>query len=160
MYTIQSCKIGVDGVVKELREKSISESALERIMPLFEISGTTTERLDQMRTYLASSEIGLKGIEELEFINNAISKLGLKTATLQLDVTLARGLNYYTGAIFEVGCEGFKGSICGGGRYDGLTDLFGLKGINDLKPNLVFLDIQMPDGTGFDLLEIINKECY
>ncbi len=124
-------KIGVEGVVKELREKSISESALERIMPLFEISGTTTERLSQMRTYLASSEIGLKGIEELEFVLNQSFELGIKDSIIEFDVTLARGLNYYTGAIFEVKANGVQiGSICGGGRYDDLTGVFGMPGVS------------------------------
>lgn len=124
-------KIGVEGVVKELTAKGISESALEKIMPLFEISGSTAERLDQMKTYLASSEIGLKGIEELEFVLNQSAELGVDSNIVEFDVTLARGLNYYTGAIFEVKANGVNiGSICGGGRYDDLTGVFGMKGVS------------------------------
>ncbi|MDG1148143.1 MAG: histidine--tRNA ligase [Crocinitomicaceae bacterium] len=124
-------KVGVDGVVKELTEKGVSESALEKIKPLFEIEGDTVLRLKQMKKYLASSEIGLKGVEELEFVLNRVDVLGLKRAKIEFDVTLARGLNYYTGAIFEVKANGVKmGSICGGGRYDDLTGVFGLKNVS------------------------------
>lgn len=124
-------KIGEDGVVKELLEKGISQNAIEIIKPLFQISGNTAERLTQMKSFLAQSEIGLKGIEELEFVLNSVNDLGLKQAEIEFDVTLARGLNYYTGAIFEVKANGVKmGSICGGGRYDDLTGLFGMKGMS------------------------------
>ena len=91
------------------------------------MKGSTYERIEAMKSYLASSEIGLKGIEELIYVIETAEKLGLEKANLVFDVTLARGLNYYTGAIFEVKAEGVKmGSICGGGRYDNLTDLFGM----------------------------------
>lgn len=121
-------KIGLDGVLNELTEKGISGEALKKIKPLFEITGNTRERLAQMKEFLASSEIGLKGIEELEFIFDATDQLGLRTAEVEFDVTLARGLDYYTGAIFEVKCNALKiGSICGGGRYDDLTGIFGMK---------------------------------
>lgn len=121
-------KIGVDGVVKELSEKGISEASIEKIKPLFEMTGDTTERLAAMKSYLSESEIGLKGIEELEFVLNKVNDLGVRKATIEFDVTLARGLNYYTGAIFEVKANGVKmGSICGGGRYDDLTGVFGMK---------------------------------
>lgn len=124
-------KIGVEGVVKELRAKEISESALERIMPLFEITGSTKERLAQMKSYLESSEIGLKGIEELEFVLDQANELGVNSDNLEFDVTLARGLNYYTGAIFEVTANDVNiGSICGGGRYDDLTGVFGMPGVS------------------------------
>ncbi len=124
-------KIGIEGVVKELRIKEISESALERIMPLFEITGSTKERLDQMKSYLESSEIGLKGIEELEFVLDQANELGMNADNLEFDVTLARGLNYYTGAIFEVTANDVNiGSICGGGRYDDLTGVFGMPGVS------------------------------
>jgi histidyl-tRNA synthetase len=124
-------KIGVEGVVKELKTKEISESALEKIMPLFEITGSTAERLGQMKTYLQSSEIGLKGIEELKFVLNQAAELGVDPNIVEFDVTLARGLNYYTGAIFEVKANGVNiGSICGGGRYDDLTGVFGMKGVS------------------------------
>jgi len=121
-------KIGVDGVVKELLEKGISANAIEKIKPLFEISGDTSSRLAQMKKFLAESEIGQEGIAELEFVLEKVNELGVKTAKIEFDVTLARGLNYYTGAIFEVKANGVKmGSICGGGRYDDLTGIFGMK---------------------------------
>ncbi len=121
-------KIGVDGVVKELKEKGVSEEALDKIMPLFSISGDIEDRLKQMRAYLSKSEIGLQGIEELQYVLETAKNLGLRKAKLEFDVTLARGLNYYTGAIFEVKANGVNmGSICGGGRYDDLTGNFGMK---------------------------------
>lgn len=121
-------KIGVEGVTKELREKGVSEEALVKITPLFEFSGETEARLDEMQSYLSESEIGLKGVEELRFVLDQVKELGLKKAKVEFDVTLARGLNYYTGAIFEVKANGVKmGSICGGGRYDDLTGIFGMK---------------------------------
>jgi histidyl-tRNA synthetase len=124
-------KIGEEGVLEELKSKGISESAIERIKPLFQLKGTNQEKLNLMRTFLSASEIGLKGIEELEFVFNSIQKIGLDRGEVEFDVTLARGLNYYTGAIFEVKAHDVKmGSICGGGRYDDLTGLFGLKGLS------------------------------
>ncbi len=121
-------KIGVDGVVKELLEKGVAEKAIEKIKPLFEISGNTESRLKQMSQFLSDSEVGMEGIKELEFVLDKVNKMGLRTAKLEFDVTLARGLNYYTGAIFEVKANGVKmGSICGGGRYDDLTGIFGMK---------------------------------
>ena len=124
-------KIGKEGVVKELREREISENAIEKIDPLFELKGTNKEKLQQLKDFLKDSEIGLKGIEELEFVLGQAEALGLRKAKLAFEVTLARGLNYYTGAIFEVAAGGVKiGSICGGGRYDDLTALFGLKGMS------------------------------
>ena len=121
-------KVGVDGVIKELTEKGISESALEKINPLFSISGDTKSKLSQMRSYLKDSEIGISGIDELEYVLDKVEELGVKNAKIEFDVTLARGLNYYTGAIFEVKANGVKmGSICGGGRYDDLTGIFGMK---------------------------------
>ena len=121
-------KIGEDGVKKEMREKSISEDAIEKLQPLFQVSGTASEKLNLLKDLLASSETGMQGVNELEFIVNTISEIGLQTATLEIDVTLARGLNYYTGAIFEVAApEQVKmGSIGGGGRYDDLTGIFGV----------------------------------
>ena len=124
-------KIGVEGVVKELREKEVSESAISKISPLFDMTGSNEERLAQMEVFLAQSEIGLKGIEELREVLHNTHQLGLERANLAFDVTLARGLNYYTGAIFEVAVHDVKmGSICGGGRYDDLTGLFGLSGLS------------------------------
>ena len=125
-------KIGEDGVKKEMLEKGISESALQKVQPLFHFTGNIQEKLEKLATLLASSEEGKKGIEELRFICDKVTQLGLQKANLDLDVTLARGLNYYTGAIFEVTApEGVAmGSIGGGGRYDDLTGIFGLKNVS------------------------------
>ncbi len=125
-------KIGEEGVKKEMLEKGISEVSIEKASPLFNLTGTNLEQLDALQTLLISSVEGSKGVEELRFIIETISILGLQTANLAIDVTLARGLNYYTGAIFEVGApEGVKmGSIGGGGRYDDLTGIFGLKDVS------------------------------
>lgn len=124
-------KIGIDGVIKELKEREVSEKAIEKIKPLFELNGSNEEKLEILRKMLELSETGLKGIEELSEVLNKVNQLGIKNANLEFDVTLARGLNYYTGAIFEVKVNNVKiGSICGGGRYDDLTGLFGLKGIS------------------------------
>ncbi len=124
-------KIGQEGVEKEMREKGISEEAIEIIRPLFELTGSNGDNLLQMEKFLATSEIGLKGIEELRFVLEQTEALGLERATVQFDVTLARGLNYYTGAIFEVKVNDVKmGSICGGGRYDDLTGLFGMPDVS------------------------------
>ena len=125
-------KIGEDGVKKEMLEKGISQEAIGKVQPLFSFSGTFIEKIKQLKELLAGSEIGMNGVEELLFIGNAIEELGLQTAILDLDVTLARGLNYYTGAIFEVAApEGVKmGSIGGGGRYDDLTGIFGMKDVS------------------------------
>jgi histidyl-tRNA synthetase len=125
-------KIGEDGVKKEMLEKGISEAAIEKVQPLFQFSGTIQEKLVQLSDLLSTSEEGKKGVDELRFICENVTNLGLQQANLDLDVTLARGLNYYTGAIFEVSApEGVAmGSIGGGGRYDDLTGIFGLKNIS------------------------------
>jgi histidyl-tRNA synthetase len=125
-------KIGEDGVKNEMIAKGITEDAIKKVQPLFNFTGSTTEKIEQLGMLLASSEEGLKGVDELRFICDTVSKLGLVSATLDLDVTLARGLNYYTGAIFEVAApDGVAmGSIGGGGRYDDLTGIFGLKNMS------------------------------
>ncbi|MBT3588078.1 MAG: histidine--tRNA ligase, partial [Flavobacteriaceae bacterium] len=122
-------KIGEEGVKTEMLSKGISIEALNKLNPLFVLNGTASEKLSELKKMLFSSKTGLKGIEELEFITNAFETLSLKSTLLEVDVTLARGLNYYTGAIFEVSSpEGVSmGSIGGGGRYDDLTGIFGLK---------------------------------
>lgn len=122
-------KIGEEGVKREMLEKGITVAAVNKAQPLFDFKGTIAEKLEKLAFLLGSSEVGKKGIEELRFICDTILQLGLKQAHLELDVTLARGLNYYTGAIFEVTApEGVAmGSIGGGGRYDDLTGIFGLK---------------------------------
>ena len=116
-------KIGEVGVKTEMLSKGITEGALEKLTPLFNLKGSTTDQLLALKNILATSETGLKGIEELEFICEAFQTLELKVANLELDVTLARGLNYYTGAIVEVSPPKTVqlGSIGGGGRYDDLT---------------------------------------
>ena len=125
-------KIGEEKVKEEMLGKGIPQSGIDRLQPLFSLSGTFESQIAQLKDILATSEEGKKGIEELEFINTAIASLGLQTATLQLDVTLARGLNYYTGAIYEVSAPKSvdMGSIGGGGRYDDLTGIFGLKDVS------------------------------
>jgi len=125
-------KIGETGVKDEMLAKGIPAAALEKVQPLFSFSGSFSQKLTQLETLLHTSEIGLKGVEELRFIGAQVEKLGLQQATLELDVTLARGLNYYTGAIVEVAApKGVQmGSIGGGGRYDDLTGIFGLKNVS------------------------------
>ena len=125
-------KIGASGVQKEMLEKGITAEAIEKVTPLFKLSGSNTDQLAVLETLLSASEEGKKGVEELRFVTNAINELGLQAATLEIDVTLARGLNYYTGAIFEVSApKGVEmGSIGGGGRYDDLTGIFGLKDVS------------------------------
>jgi len=124
-------KIGEEGVIKELESKEVSASAIEKIKPLFLLKGDYKKVISEMKKMLQDSEIGLRGIEELAFIFETINALGLKKATFEFDVTLARGLNYYTGAIFEVSANNVKmGSISGGGRYDDLTGIFGLKDVS------------------------------
>ncbi len=125
-------KIGEEKVKEEMLGKGISEEGISKLQPLFTLSGSFESQIHSLESILNASEEGKKGIEELAFINKAIKALGLQTATLQLDVTLARGLNYYTGAIFEVSApEKVKmGSIGGGGRYDDLTGIFGMKNVS------------------------------
>lgn len=125
-------KIGEDGVKNEMMEKGISTDAIQKVQPLFQFDGDISQKLTQLEALLATSGEGLKGVEELRFICKHIQALGLKDSRLDLDVTLARGLNYYTGAIFEVAPpHGVSmGSIGGGGRYDDLTGIFGLKNVS------------------------------
>ncbi|RXP63560.1 histidine--tRNA ligase [Lutibacter sp. HS1-25] len=125
-------KIGAEGVTNEMLSKGISEAAIEKVQPLFSFNGTNQEKLNQLQGLLANSEEGTKGVNDLRFVINAIEKIGLMSANLDIDVTLARGLNYYTGAIYEVSApKGVSmGSIGGGGRYDDLTGIFGLKDVS------------------------------
>lgn len=125
-------KIGEEKVKEEMQNKGISQEGINKLQPLFSLSGTFKTQIASLKTILSTSKEGLIGVEELEFIDNAISELQLNSASLQLDVTLARGLNYYTGAIFEVAApKGVQmGSIGGGGRYDDLTGIFGLKDVS------------------------------
>ena len=167
-------KIGSSGVEKEMLEKGISIEAIKKVTPLFNLSGSNTDRLNILDVLLSASEEGKKGVEELRFVVNTINNLGLQSASLEIDVTLARGLNYYTGAIFEVSApNGVEmGSIGGGGRYDDLTGIFGLKDVSGVgisfgldriylvleelglfdavslpKPKLLFLNFNKEDNT-------------
>ncbi|MBT7817468.1 MAG: histidine--tRNA ligase [Polaribacter sp.] len=125
-------KIGRERVVKELLAKGITEEAIGKLTPLFDFSGSNVDKLASLENMLQTSKEGISGVEELRFVINAIDELGIESSTLAIDVTLARGLNYYTGAIFEVAApETVKmGSIGGGGRYDDLTGIFGLKDVS------------------------------
>ena len=123
-------KIGLDNVNVELKEKGISDEAIAKLQPIILLSGTNAEKLATLKNVLSASEVGLKGVEESEFILNTLETMGLKNE-IELDLTLARGLNYYTGAIFEVKALDVQiGSITGGGRYDNLTGVFGMAGVS------------------------------
>lgn len=123
-------KIGLEKVNEELLERGLSQEAVDRLQPILAISGTLDQRLSQLETLLASSEIGRLGVKELKTVINGVTALGL-TAELDLDVSLARGLNYYTGTIIEVkAADAQIGSISGGGRYDNLTGVFGMPGLS------------------------------
>ena len=123
-------KIGLENVNAELKEKGVSDEAISKLQPVISLSGTNEEKLDVMADFLKSSEIGLKGVEETRFVLDTLKGLGLNNE-MQFDLTLARGLNYYTGAIFEVKALDVQmGSITGGGRYDNLTGIFGMPGIS------------------------------
>ena len=142
-------KIGEAKIKEEMLSKGISAEGISKLQPLFTLSGSFESQIESLQSILSSSEEGKKGIDELAFINNAITELGLTTATLQLDVTLARGLNYYTGAIFEVAApKGVQmGSIGGGGRYDDLTGIFGM-------PNMSGVGISF----GLDRIYLVLEE--
>ena len=123
-------KIGIDNVNEELRADGLEENQIAKLQPIISLEGTNDEKLDTIAEVLKDSEVGLKGVEESRFILNTLKSLGLKNE-IQLDLTLARGLNYYTGAIFEVKALDVQiGSITGGGRYDNLTGIFGMPGIS------------------------------
>ena len=123
-------KIGLENVNAELRSKELSEEAIAKLQPIIQLSGTNREKIAVLKEVLVGSETGLKGVAELEFIFDRVDLLTVK-AELELDLTLARGLNYYTGAIFEVKALDVQiGSITGGGRYDNLTGVFGMDGVS------------------------------
>ena len=140
-------KIGLENVNAELASKGIPQEAIDKLQPIILLSGSNEEKLETLKTVLATSEAGLKGVEESEFILKTVSALGVKSE-VELDLTLARGLNYYTGAIFEVKALDVQiGSISGGGRYDNLTGVFGMDGRLDMALNgikerydLIFVD--------------------
>ena len=126
-------KIGSEGVLKELRDKNVPEKAIGLLEPLFSFKGSNDEKIVLMSDFLKGSDIGMTGIEELKTVIAQVTRLGLNRGRLEFDITLARGLNYYTGAIFEVTADNVKmGSICGGGRYDDLTAQFGLKDVSGI----------------------------
>ena len=119
-------KIGIDNVRAELSERGLEQEAIDRLQPILELSGSNSEKLNKLRNVISCSETGLKGIAEMEEIFGYVEALGLNLP-IELDLSLARGLNYYTGAIFEVKAMDYAiGSICGGGRYDDLTGIFGM----------------------------------
>ena len=123
-------KIGIDNVNQELREDGLTEDQIEKLQPIISLAGTNEEKLTVIAEVLKESETGLKGVEETKFILDSLKTSGLKNE-IQLDLTLARGLNYYTGAIFEVKALDVQiGSITGGGRYDNLTGIFGMPGLS------------------------------
>ncbi len=123
-------KIGLEKVKEELSGKGISQNAIEKLEPILSLKGTTSEKINILKGVLSSSETGMKGLEELETLFGYIAGFTLKSGT-ELDLTLARGLDYYTGAIFEVkSLDEAIGSVCGGGRYDDLTGVFGMPGVS------------------------------
>lgn len=123
-------KIGIENVHKELLAKGVSQESIEKLKPIIELSGTNKDKIATLKTVLSESEIGLQGVKESEFILNTVAPMELTNA-VDFDITLARGLNYYTGAIFEVKALDVEiGSITGGGRYDNLTGVFGMKGVS------------------------------
>ena len=124
-------KIGKEKVQEELRLKGVTSSAISKMNPLFHLLGNNFEKLEILSSFLAESEVGLKGVEELRYILDLATDIGLRKSNIEIDVTLARGLNYYTGAIFEVKSNEVSiGSIGGGGRYDDLTSIFGLNDVS------------------------------
>lgn len=123
-------KIGIDAVNAELKERGLNDEQVAALQPILNLSGTTAEKLTALKSILANSEIGLKGVEEMEVVFNELEIVDCKL-NIELDLCLARGLNYYTGAIFEVkALDAQIGSITGGGRYDNLTGIFGLPGVS------------------------------
>jgi histidyl-tRNA synthetase len=143
-------KIGVDKVKEELRAREVSENAIVKLQPLFELSGSNEEKLAKLKDWISSSAIGLVGINELQAVFDLCKTLEISTP-VELDLTLARGLNYYTGAIFEVKARDVEiGSICGGGRYDNLTGIFGL-------PDVSGVGISFGADRIFDVLNQLNN---
>ena len=123
-------KIGLDNVNEELRSRGLDDTAVAALQPILQLEGSNAEKLDKLETILAGSETGLKGVEEMRTLFGYIERAGV-ALDVELDLSLARGLNYYTGAIFEVKARDFAiGSICGGGRYDNLTGIFGLPDVS------------------------------
>lgn len=164
-------KIGLDNVNTELKGKGISDEAIAKLQPIILLSGTNKDKLSVLKEVLAASEIGMKGVEESEFILNTLSDLQIKN-DIELDLTLARGLNYYTGAIFEVKALDVQiGSITGGGRYDNLTGVFGMSGVSgvgisfgadrifDVLNQLELYPIEAVNGTQLLFINFGEKEA-
>ncbi len=142
-------KIGIDAVNTELKERGLFEDQVSKLQPILNLSGTTLEKLTALKTILANSEIGLKGVEEMEIVFDELSIVNCQLS-IELDLCLARGLNYYTGAIFEVkALDAQIGSITGGGRYDNLTGIFGL-------PNVSGVGISFGADRIYDVLTELN----
>ncbi len=142
-------KIGIDKVNNELLNKGLPQEAVDKLQPILNLSGTNTEKLEQISNVLQNSEIGQKGIAEMQVIFNTLQNLSIKN-TVELDLTLARGLNYYTGAIFEVKSADVQiGSITGGGRYDDLTGIFGM-------PNISGVGISFGADRIYDVMEQLD----
>ncbi|MFC5408653.1 histidine--tRNA ligase [Larkinella bovis] len=130
-------KIGKEKVVEELKQRGFSDESIEKLDPMFQFPDEAQAAFAQLKNWLAASEVGLKGVTELEEVWALVAQYGLTDARIQLDVTLARGLSYYTGAIFEVKANGVQiGSISGGGRYDNLTGAFGMPGLSGVGISL------------------------
>jgi histidyl-tRNA synthetase len=143
-------KIGQTAVIEELKTKNIPEQAIQQLVPILSLSGNAGEKLNTLTGILASSTTGMKGLEELHVIFSSLQDLPIKQ-TIEIDLSLARGLNYYTGAIFEVKAQEVNmGSICGGGRYDDLTGIFGLK-------NMSGVGISFGADRIFDVLATLDK---
>ena len=142
-------KIGLDAVNAELEKEGLLNTSIEKLQPIIQLSGSNDEKLNTIAEVLANSEIGLKGVEEVRFILNTLNQIELKNE-IQLDLTLARGLNYYTGAIFEVKALDVEiGSITGGGRYDNLTGIFGM-------PNLSGVGLSFGADRIYDVLNALD----
>ena len=153
-------KIGLEKVNEEMFSKGVATSSIEKLQPIIKLSGSLSDKINGLKEFLKNSEIGLQGVKELGYIFKYCESLNVANV-LELDVTLARGLNYYTGAIFEIVSEGFKGSISGGGRYDGLTDMFGLKGVSGVGISLgadriydILLENDLFPNDGLDALDV------
>ena len=143
-------KIGLEAVKDEMREKGLSDAAIAVLEPVLTLSGSNTEKLAKMRAIMGASETGLKGLDELEELFGYIEAAGIKTPA-EIDLSLARGLNYYTGAIFEVKALDWQiGSICGGGRYDNLTGIFGL-------PDMSGVGVSFGADRIYDVLKGLDK---
>jgi len=146
-------KIGLEKVNLELAHKGLSETAIQRLQPIIGMTGSNNDKLEVLADVLAESETGIKGIEEIRYVLDVLQQLKASTSPVELDITLARGLNYYTGTIIEVKIaderSSFKSSVCGGGRYDDLTGIFGL-------PNVSGVGISFGADRIYDVLEEIG----